>query len=177
MRYLLLMDGLRANVAWIVLAFLSCAAALMLWAPQMRKRWTRVAVRALGVMLLVPIFVFSFLGAFVWHDPPRQRIGFTSRTGARVALLSHSETRDSSATRVTIQGDGCCSQYIAYEYYGDGEDYIGAKSIRWIDDHHLTIEYSLDPTGVQKCYSQAGDVQILCEPQSAPSFHSKSGGR
>ncbi len=136
----------------------------------------RLAVRAVGTALLVLMLGFSFLAGFVWNDPPRERIWFTSVTGARVALLSHSETRDSSATRVTINGQRCCREYVAYEYYGYDEDHIGAKSIRWVDDHHLVIRYALDPTGLQKCESVVGDVHIQCEPQPAP-IPAQPGGR
>lgn len=170
------MDGLRANEVWFVLAFLFCLAGLMIWAPRMQKGRRRIAVRTLGSVLLTAITMLFFLGAVVFRDPPREHIGFTSKTGARVALLSHSEFRDSSATQVTVKGSNGW-RYIAYDHYGDGDDYMGAKSVRWLDDHHLAITYALDPSGVQECHSQAGDVQIICDPKTTPTFSSGSDRR
>jgi len=89
----------------------------------------------------------------------------TSQAGARVALL-----RDSSATRVAVKADSCCGRYIAYDYQGDRDDYMGANSINWIDDHNLVIRYSVDPSGVQKCRTQVGDIKVICKAQLAPTF-------
>jgi hypothetical protein len=169
MRYLLFMDGLRANAWLIVLAFLLCSAALLIWAPRMSKNWRRTAVRTLGSVLLgLLLAIVFFIGVAISGDPPRQHVGFTSVTGSRVALLSHSSLRDGAATQVTVKGDSCCRRYIAYDYYGDGDDYMGATSVKWLDDHHLAIQYVRDPSGVQQCHSQVGDVLILCEPQPNP---------
>ena len=97
-------------------------------------------VRALGFVFLLPAALLLSAAIFLWWvESPTQHIEFRSRSGTRVALLSHSDDRDSSATSVTLKGSGCCYVYTAYEYYGDGEDYIGAKSVKWIDDHHLAI--------------------------------------
>jgi hypothetical protein len=172
MRYLLFMDELRENAVWIVLAALLCISVILIRAPRLSRTWKRTVVRTLGSLLLGLVTFISLLFLFfVSHDPPTQRIGFTSKSGARVALLSHSEMRDSSATRVTVKGSGCCSRYIAYKYFGDGEDYVGAQSLKWLDDQHLLIRYARDDSGTQRCSSQAGDVQIVCEQQPAPSFH------
>jgi hypothetical protein len=176
--YLLFMDELRANLLWVVLAFLSCSAGLMIWAPRLLKGWRRVAVRTIGSVLLGLIVLVSLLGAFFASvDPPREHTWFRSKTGTRIALLSHSEFRDASATQVTVKGDSYWQRYVAYDYFGDGDDYIGPTSIKWLDDHHLAITYALDPSGVQQCHSQAGDVQVICDPQPAPSFSSGSNQR
>ena len=176
--YLLFMDELRANLLWVVLAFLSCSAGLMIWAPRMQKGWRRVVVRTIGSVLLGLIVLVSPLYAFFASvDPPREHTWFKSKTGTRIALLSHSEFRDASATQVTVKGDSYWQRYVAYDYFGDGDDYIGPTSVKWLDDHHLAITYALDPSGVQQCHSQAGDVQVICDPQPAPSFSSGSNQR
>gem|GEM_PF-4593636 len=92
---------------------------------------------------------------------------FASATGARVALLSHSSLRDSAATQVSVK-QGCCRRFIAYEYFGDGDDYMDGRSVTWIDDHHLVIRFAVDPTGQQKCHPYAGDVIVSCEPYPDP---------
>src|SRR5260370_18477544 len=65
------------------------------------------------------------------HRRRRPRGHTCHATGARVALLW-----DSAATRVAVKADSCCGRYIAYDYQGDGDDYMGANSINWIDDHN-----------------------------------------
>lgn len=176
MRYLLFMDGLRQNAPWIVLAFLSCLAGFLIWAPRMPNNWKRKAVRALGVVLVFGLALFPLLGILIGGLPPRQHFIFTSADRTKVALLSHSELRDSAATEVTVKG-GCCTRYVAYRYFGDGDDYLGAKSLEWVDDHHLAIRYVRDPSGVQDCHSQVADVEILCEPQPDPFDNAKPDGR
>jgi hypothetical protein len=172
MRYLLFMDELRENAVWLVIAALLCISVILIRAPRMSETWKRTVVRTSGVMLLgLVTCIFLLFLFFVSHDPPTQRIGFTSKSGARVALLSHVETRDSSATRVTVKGSGCCSRYVAYEYFGRGEDDVGAQSVQWLDDQHLVIRFARDDSSTQRCSSQAGDVQITCEERRAPTFH------
>ena len=140
MRFLLFMDDLRQNAIWAALAFLLCIAVILIWAPRMSNNWKRKAVRVLGVVLICGgLALFGLVGIFVGADSPRQHFIFTSADRTRVALLSHSELRGSAATEVTVKGDGCCTRYVAYRYFGDGEDYVGAKSLEWVDDHHLTI--------------------------------------
>ena len=66
-----------------------------------------------------------------------------------------------------MKGKGCCSRYIVYRYYGDDDDYMGAKSVEWLDNHHLVIHYARDTSGVQNCESQMADIQIVCDPRPA----------
>jgi hypothetical protein len=163
------MDELRTNAAFIALAVLLCFAGFMIRAPKMSAGWKRKTIRALGSVLFGSLLIVSallVLGFIIFRDPPRQHIQFPSTTGARAALLSHSETRDGAASLVTVKENSCCRRYVAYEYYGDGDDSMDETSIKWIDDHHLVIRYGLDPTGKQDCHSQIGDVQVLCEPQN-----------
>lgn len=174
MRFLLLMDNLRQNASWAALAFLFCIAVILTWAPRMSNNWKRRAVRALGVILICACLAFFSLDRiFVGADPPREHFIFTSADRTKVALLSHSELRDGAATEVTVKGDGCCTRYVAYRYFGDGDDYAGAKSLEWADDHHLTIRYVRDPSGVQDCRSHIGDVEVLCQLQPEPFGNAK----
>ena len=169
MRLLLLMDDLRQNAIWAALALLLCIAVILICAPRMANNWKRKAVRALGAVLICAcLAILSFFGFFVGADPPRQHFIFMSVDKTKVALLSHSELRDSAATEVTVKGSGCCTRYVTYRYFGDGDDYVGAKSLEWIDDHHLTIRYVRDPSGVQDCHSHVGDVEVLCQLQPEP---------
>jgi len=121
--------------------------------------------------------VFFACGYSRRRGAPRQHFIFTSADRTRVALLSHSELRDSAASEVTVKGAGFCTRYVAYRYFGDGDDYAGAKSLEWVDDHHLTIRCVRDPSGVQECRSRVGDVEVLCQPQPDPFGNSKPVGR
>lgn len=166
------MEELRQNAIWIVLAALFFISVTLIRAPRLSRTWKRTAVRALGLVLLgLVAFISLVFVFFATHDPPIQRIGFTSRSGARVALLSHTESRDSGATRITVKGNGCCSRYLAYAYSGPGDDYVGAQSVQWLDHRHLLIRYARDDSGTQRCSSEAGDVRIVCEEQPIPSSH------
>lgn len=178
MRFLLFMDDLRQNAIWAALAFLLCIAVILTCAPRMSNNWKRKAVRALGVVLICAcLAILSLFGIFVGAGPPRQHFIFTSEDKTRVALLSHSELRDGAATEVTVKGDGCCIRYVAYRYSGDGDDYVGSKSLEWIDDHHLTIRYVRDLSGVQDCRSHVSDVEVLCHLQPEPFDNATPQGR
>jgi hypothetical protein len=169
MRYLLFMDGLRQNAIWVLLAILLCLATLLIWSPGVSNGWKRRTSRAIGSVLLVMLAIFSIpVIFFSVHAEPREHFGFTTANGSRVALLSHSELRDGAATEVTVKAGGCCSRFIAYRYFGDGDDYMGAKSIEWVDEHHLAIRFVRDPSGTQQCFPKVGDIAILCEPQPDP---------
>lgn len=173
MHFLIFMDYLREILVWIIPGFVLCLSVYLILFPRVSRGWKRTTLRISGSALLVVTILalgVLFLGSLMGADPPREHLGFTSITGEKVALLSHSSLRDSSNTKVTFKDKGCCSRYIAYEYQGDGDDYMGADSVKWIDDHHLVIRYALDPAGRQSCKTQLADVQILCQPQPTPTF-------
>jgi hypothetical protein len=109
----------------------------------------------------VPLFFYASV-------EPWQHYRFRSKTGKRAALLKHVSLFDSSASEVTVSGGRLFTRYIAYKYYGDGDDNMGASSLQWIDDHHLVIRYQFDPTGEQRCYSRVGDVQVACQSLPDP---------
>ena len=136
-----------------------------------------MAVRALGLVLFCGLALFLLVGMAMGGNPPRQHFIFTSADKTRVALVGHSELRDSAATEVTVKGAGCCSRYIAYRYFGDGDDYVGAKSLEWLDDHHLVIRYVRDLSDVQDCRLHVGDVEVLCQPQPDPFGNAEPDGR
>lgn len=117
------------------------------------------------VCLCVASFAGAVFGFFASLDPPREHFLAVSPNGSRVALLSHSELRDGAATEVTVAPYGCCTRLLAYRYFGDGSDYAGPKSLQWIDDHHLKVEYVRDPSGTQVCESQIGDIAVICIPR------------
>jgi len=119
MRFLLFMDELRQCAVWAALAFLLCIAVILIWAPRMASGWKRKTVRALGVMLICCGLLFiSLVGLFLGGSPPREHLIFLSADRTKVALLSYSELRDSAATEVTVKGNGCCTRYVAYRYFG-----------------------------------------------------------
>jgi len=168
MRFLLFMDWLREDALWVVLALLFCVAVILIWAPRTPKNWQRWSARALGVVLFCGVTLVSLTYVVIWKDSPREHFLLRSADGTKIALLSHSEFRDGAATEISVKDGGCCTLHTAYRYFGDGDDYVGAKSLVWVDDHHLAIRYVRDPSGVQDCRSHAGDVTILCEPQRDP---------
>ncbi len=170
MRFLIFMDGLRTNLVWVAWALLLGVAVYLIRAPKTLRSWKKAVARTVGAALLTVFgFVSLVLAVGIWlgADPQREHVGFVSPSGTRDALLSHSSLRDSSATKVSVK-EGCCRRLIAYEYFGDGDDYMDARSVRWIDDHHLAIRYSYDPSGQQRCLSRVGDVMVSCEPQPEP---------
>lgn len=173
MRLLIFMDGLRSNLVFGFLVLLLGVASCAVWAPRMAPNWRRTATRALGLILFAVSSLVLCVFLIGFGDPPRVHFGFTSNSGSRVALLSHSSLRDGAATRVTVKSETCCGQHVAYEYFGDDDDYMGAKSVEWLDDQHLVIRYVLDPSGEQKCQPKVADVLVLCEPQPNP-FPTKS---
>jgi hypothetical protein len=176
MNYLLLTDYLsqnwRTGGIWTGLALLACLAIYFIRSRRMAKGWKKTALRATGVVLIVVVGLSScaLVLAILLGSTPREHMGFASRTGGRVALLSHSSFRDFTTTQVTVKARDCCGRYIAYDYQGDGDDYMGANSINWIDDRNLVIRYSVDASGVQVCRRQVGDVTVNCEARPAPTF-------
>jgi hypothetical protein len=176
MRYLIFMDFVSQNWReagfWIGLALLAWFAIYLIRAPHMAKSAKKIAARAAGALLLVVLGLSSctFMLGKMLGSAPRERAAFTSGSGNRVALVSHSSYRDFTTTQVAVKGDGCCSRYIAYDYEGDGDDFMEAKPITWIDDHKMVIRYSTDTTGTQVCRAQVGDIQVICEARPAPTF-------
>jgi hypothetical protein len=168
MHFLIFMDGLRADVLWIIWAMMLGLPVYLIWAPKIARGWRKNVMRVAGTLLAIVFVCASLvlgLGILMGADPPREHKGFTSATGERVALLSHSTLRDASATEIAVK-QGCCRRLIAYEYFGDGDDYMDGTSVRWIDDHHLVIRYVLDPTGQQTCRPKVGDVIVSCVPHA-----------
>jgi len=171
MRYLLLMDELRQNAPWIAVVVLALISALMIWSPTLSMGWTRRMVRVLGgVVLGITTMAAVLLGFFASLDPPRVHFVAVSPDGLRFALLSHSELHDGAATEIAVAPRGFCTRFIAYRYFGDGSDYVGQRSIKWIDDHHLKVEYVRDATGTQYCAAEVGDVVITCVSRPEPVF-------
>jgi hypothetical protein len=178
MHYLLLTDYLsqnwRTGGIWAGLALLVCLALYFIGSRSVRNGWKKIALRTTGAFLIVVVGLSSCVLslAILMGSTPREHFGFTSGTGGRAALLSHSSFRDFSTTQVTVKSVNCCGRYIAYDYQGDGDDYVDATSIEWIDDHHLVIRHALDPSGNQVCRTQVGDVTVVCKSRSAPVFDS-----
>lgn len=164
------MDGLRADVTLLIWATMQGLLVYLIWAPEIARSWRKNAMRVVGTLLAILFVCASLLlgfGILVGADPPREHKGFNSATGDRVALLSHSTLRDSSATEIAVK-QGCCRRLIAYDYFGDGDDYMDGASVRWIDDHHLAIQFVVDPTGKQTCRPKIGDVIVSCRPRPNP---------
>jgi hypothetical protein len=176
MDYLLFTDYISEN--WrtdgigVGLILLACLAVYCIVSRRIPKGRKGIALRTSGVLLLILVGLFScvFLLGTLMANAPREHVQFTSKTGQKVALLSHSNYRDAATTQVSVNAPGCCSRYIAYDYQGDGDDYMGATSVDWIDDHTLVIRYSLDPSGHQVCHTQAGDITVICKSHPAPFF-------
>jgi hypothetical protein len=173
MQFLIFMDGLHAGVVWIIWAMILGLAFYLIWAPKIMRGWRKTAMRVVGALLAIMFVCVSLgVGTLMGADPPREHTGFTSPTGARVALLSHSSLRDGAASQVSVKR-GCCRRFIAYEYFGDGDDYMDGRLVQWIDDHHLAIRYALDPSGPQICRPYVGNVIVSCEPHPDPTTQPK----
>jgi hypothetical protein len=163
MRYLILMDDLRQDALWIGIIVLVFVSLMMIWSPRISGGWRRRTTRFVGVALFCMAAATGALAAlFATLDPPRQHFSAASPDGSRFALLSHSELRDGASTEVTVAPHGCCSRFLVYRYFGDGDDYVGPTSVRWVDDHHLTVEYVQDGTGTQRCESSVADIVVTC---------------
>ncbi len=175
MDLLIFMDGLRAYLIWIIWAALLGLAVYLIWAPQIVRAWRKNVMRIVGALLAIVFVCVSLVfgvGILMGADPPREHTGFTSATGKRVALLSHSSLRDAGATQVSVK-QGCCRRLIAYDYFGDGDDSMDERSVQWIDDHHLAIRYAIDRSGQQTCRPYVGDVIVSCEPHPDPTIQPK----
>jgi len=176
MDYLLFTDYISQNWLadgiWVGLILLACLGCYCIVSRRIPKGWKGIALRTSGVLLLLLVGLFScvFLLVTLMAYAPREHVQFTSKTGQNVALLSHSNYRDAATTQVSVKAPGCCSRYIAYDYQGDGDDYMGATSVDWIDDNTLVIRYSLDPSSHQVCHTQAGDITVICKSDPAPIF-------
>ena len=167
MHCLILMDDLRQLAPWIAVVALAFVSGMMIWSPVLSKGWTRRITRVVGGLVLgFAILTAILFGFFAVSDSPRQHFVAISPDGPRAALLSHSELRDGAATVVTVAPHGCCTRFVAYHYFGDGDDYTGRDSIEWIDDHHLRVEYVRDASGTQNCASLIGDVVVTCIARS-----------
>ena len=169
MHFLIFMDGLRADVLWIIWAATLGLTVFLIRAPRIARGWRKNMMRVAGTVLAVVFACASLvLGVgILMGATPREHKRFSSATGERVALLSHSSLRDSAASQVSVK-QGCCPRFIAYEYFGDGDDYMDGRSVQWIDDHHLAIRFAVDPTGQQICRPKVGDVIVSCEPHPDP---------
>ena len=166
MHYLVFMDDLRHDAIWVVLVFIAFIGGLLIRVPRVNRGWKRNASRTAGALFLgLAAILAAPLACLSFTQPRTQHFVFTSADGSRVALLSHDETRDSAAAEVTVKGPGCCSRYVAYRYYGDGEDHTGPRSLQWVDDHHLIIRFDRDSSGEQRCQPKAGDVTVICISQ------------
>jgi hypothetical protein len=145
MDYLLFTDYIsenwRADGIWVGLILLACLAVYCIVSRRIPKGRKGIALRTSGVLLLILVELFScfFLLGTLMANAPREHVQFTSKTGQKVALLSHSNYRDAATTQVSVKAPGCCSRYIAYDYQGDGDDYMGATSVDWIDDQTLRL--------------------------------------
>jgi hypothetical protein len=162
----------RTAGIWAALALLACLAIYLIRSRGIANGWKKIALRSAGAALVIAVGFSSYIFSVVIFlaSTPREHFGFPSRTGKRIALLSHSFFRDFTTTQVAVKARNCCGRYIAYDYQGDGDDYTGANSIDWIDDHNLVIRYSEDTSGVQVCHTQVDDITVHCEAHPAPKF-------
>jgi hypothetical protein len=176
MRYLVFMDFVNQNWRvvglWLGLAMLAWLAIYLIRSPHMQQSIRRTAVRTAGALLIFVVGLSSCTLTFgtMMGNAPRERTAFKSDGSDRVALVSHSSYRDFTTTQVAVALSGCCSRYIAYDYEGDGDDWVEAGAISWINDHKLIIRYAIDTSGRQVCRSQVGDIQVVCEARPAPVF-------
>jgi len=168
MRYLILMDELRQSRPWIGVVVLALLSAIMIWSPRISRGWRRVVMRIAGFAFLgIATLAGAMFGLFAGFDQPRQHFVAISPDDSSVALLSHSEFRHGAATEVTVAPHGCCTRFIAYRYVGDGDDGTGPKSMQWLDDKHLKIEYVRDTSStIQDCVSKIADIVVICAPRS-----------
>jgi hypothetical protein len=177
MRFLMFMDGLESVVGWAlrgaVLIVIVGLPIILLWAPGVAEGWKKTVLRLIGACL-APLVVLLMMGVFIGvglgAGDTRKVFSFRSGTGSRGALLLHEEGRDWAGSRLTVKGKSCCRTYVAYEYYGQDDDYVDGKSIRWLDDHHLEVRYVIDSSGRQNCQQRVSDIEVICEPQPAPRF-------
>jgi hypothetical protein len=177
MRYLIFMDVVSQNWRevgfWLGLAVLASIAIYLVRSPHMANSFKKTTARTLGALLVVGVGLSScalMLGTMLGHAP-RERTAFASGSGEQVALVSHSSYRDFTTTQVAIKPSGCCTRYIAYDYAGDGDDYMQANAVTWIDEHKIVIRFSTDTSGTQLCRPQVGDIQVICEARPAPVFN------
>lgn len=164
-------DVREALLPWLVGPFkevtiILVVVGLMLWAPRIRWLWLRVTLRVIGGAVALFVFVVVIFALLLnsGNTKPIYRTE-SSPTGLHQATFMYEGGflgRDFTNVRITTKG--CCQHFTAYEYWGPS-DGTGTE-LTWIDDSHLQIEYHSDPKRTQNCNTQAGDVIIICRPQT-----------
>jgi len=139
--------------------------ALMLWAPRVRRYWSKVLLRIFGGLaasFVVVVVGFVFLLSF--GDPKPQYHISDSPNGLHRATLTYQAGflgRDVSI--VEIASKNKCKRYKAYVY--DGPSDLTRTTVAWMDDSHLVIKYHPDHENrYQRCEKQAADVIVACVP-------------
>ena len=140
---------------------------LLVWAPAIRWRWLRIALRILGGSAALCILaVIGFAVALNAGDPKPQYRAVSSPNGLHQATLTYQAGflgRDFSSVEVTKKG--CCQHFTAYEY--DGPSDLDSTTLGWLDDSHLQIGYRPDPYRYQHCETRVADVIVACTSLSA----------
>jgi hypothetical protein len=78
MHFLIFMDGLRADVLWIIWAMMLGLPVYLIWAPKIARGWHKNVMRVAGTLLAI-VFVCASLvlsvGILMGADPPREHKG------------------------------------------------------------------------------------------------------
>jgi len=136
---------------------------------KMARGRLRSTLKATGWLCILPISLATILlllmqGCEEHSDPVR------SPDGRRVArtLVHVGSALDANYATVIVRRSWSPTWKVAYDgvWFGELES-SRLSHLRWIAPDQLEIAYPDDPSHVEDCKSQAGDVRVVCRPVQA----------
>lgn len=136
--------------------------ALMLWAPNIRRRWLLILLRVTGGVAASFFVALVCLGLGLAAGMPKPQY-FTVRSPRalhQATLMYQAGFLGRDFSRVQVTKTGCCEHFTAYEYAGPSD--LRSTRVIWLDDSHLQIQYFADANRRQHCETRVADVLITC---------------
>jgi hypothetical protein len=144
--------------------------ALLLWAPNVRKRWMRIMSRILGVAAIVPGLIMLpavFLGFLLaMGNPPTATRIVRSQDGQEAEVSYDAGFLGRDYTHVALKFTGCCRHVTAFWHGGPSS--LDDVNVEWLDNRHLRLRYHVRSGDQQHCEQRVGDVTIVCESLGWP---------
>jgi hypothetical protein len=146
----------------------------LLWAPRVRGKKLRLALRITGVVALLPLLISlpaTLLGVFLASgNPPAQTRVVVSPRGDQATLIYHAGFLGRDYTEVRLKRSGHC-QHVQV-FWHSGPSWFVDPQIRWVDDTHLEIQYHTRADDPHYCAGTSNRIRIECEgtpwPQQSP---------
>jgi hypothetical protein len=144
--------------------------ALLLWAPNVRKRWLLITSRVLGAAAVIPGVIalpaVPFGVLLISGDPAPQTRTIQSPDGQQALLIYQAGFLGRDHTEVRLKHTGCCRHEIVFWHAGPSG--FDDPKIEWLDNRHLRIMYHTRPDDPQHCEQRVGDIAISCTSSPWP---------